>query len=203
MQPLAQIDLERAGKLLGADLGKGLLQVWTTEDLDQMLRIIPVAAFAEELDSYFPEDAAWNTESGDESDSVTLFYLYLSQMPYPRIEWIPAGRMFPRPLQSMAEWCSENVKFSERRMEQLSERIVGLAIPVMERGDDAARWIHLGGYPSGYGNEGARCDWSGEKKRTLLYIRDGCEEVVFTAQVVFSQGSDGKPVFEVFLTCDR
>jgi predicted DNA-binding WGR domain protein len=203
MQPLAQIDLEKAGILLGTELGRGLLQVWAMDTNEPLLRTIPPSALEDDLDTYYPNEAFWNVECGDTSEYVGLFYLYLSQMPHPRIEWIRAGQMFPRPLQAMWNWCEENTNFRERKQEQLSERIEDLGIPMMERGDSATRWVHLGGYPGGHGNQGARCDWHGEEERLLLYVRDGGEDVVFTMQVTVSLGVEGKPNFQAYITCDN
>ena len=203
MQPLAQINLDRAGNLLGMDLGSGLLQIWVKEHREQLLRIVPVSALSETMDAYYPHDAAWNVES-DDGEYVTLFYLYLSQMSHPRIEWVRAGQMFPRPYMSMHNWCDEHTKFGEHEREQLSERIESLAIPMMERGDDATQWVHLGGYPGGYGNESDPCTWSGEGERLVLYIQDGNNvEVVFTLQVTVSHSFEGKPTFKAYITCDR
>lgn len=209
MQPLAQINLARAGQNLGADLGDGLLQVWMDPhpfggSWTPTLRIIPASVLNDTLDPYFPDDAVWNTESDDMDDDICTFYLYLSQMRHPRIEWVAAGNLYPNPLQAMADWCHRNTKFSERRQEQLCERLIALGIPMPETRADKIGRIHLGGYPRGYGNEGARCDWSGKRERLLLYISpDNGSGVFFTIQVTFKFEADGKVAFRAFITSDR
>jgi hypothetical protein len=188
---------------LKIEIGLGLLQIWTYKTQPPLLRIIPVSALDEDLDNYFPEEEPWNVACDDEDEDIVLFYLYLSQMRHPRIEWQHAGKMFPNPLHSMSDWCENNTKMNERKQEKMSERLEALEIPMMESGDKSFKWVHLGGFPNGYGNEGARCDWSGEKEKLLLYVRDGYEDVSFTLQVTVALGTEGKPAFKAYITCDN
>lgn len=62
MQPIAQIDLGRASKLLGEDFGTGLFQLWGSVgkgESEHLQRIIPSDDLVDELEEWYPSYAPW------------------------------------------------------------------------------------------------------------------------------------------------
>ena len=61
MQPIAQIDLAKAGQTLGENLGDGLLQVWFPTDpasgnegsWNPLVRVVPREALSDPLDGFY------------------------------------------------------------------------------------------------------------------------------------------------------
>ena len=115
MQPIAQIDLGRAGELLGADFGRGLAQVWTrvTRSVDELdaiqiavygefekgilLRIIPEIDLLNEPIDDFPDFAPWLTQrlSATDTERPGLLFAPLKEMEAtPIIRWKKVGQMF-------------------------------------------------------------------------------------------------------------
>jgi predicted DNA-binding WGR domain protein len=115
MQPIAQIDLGRAGELLGADFGSGLAQVWTrvTRSVDEfdaiqipvcgefekgiLLRIIPEIDLLNEPIDDFPDFAPWATQqlSAIDAERPGLLFVPLPEMvATPIIRWKKVGQMF-------------------------------------------------------------------------------------------------------------
>jgi hypothetical protein len=112
-QPIVQINLELAGKLLEEDLGSGLLQVWADvlEDGWQydsgwpvekvmnavQIRVIEKHDLSESPNSFYPSYAPWDTpdeELDDSKSHVCLMRLLRNHINNPRINWIEFGRMF-------------------------------------------------------------------------------------------------------------
>jgi hypothetical protein len=109
MQPVAQINLERAGKLLGEKLGDGLVQCWAvtrTKYLSQcepLIRTIPQASLPDAMNNIWPEGAAWNPPREDNGHGgiSRREECWYGQ----RVEWIPMGRKFPDPMLAMVgDW---------------------------------------------------------------------------------------------------
>jgi hypothetical protein len=91
MQPVIQVNLEEAGKLLNFDFGKGLLQVWsvvgkdaksfnTVEmalDVDKskgaILRVIPVEEISKPPIDFFPDFAPWQKSGLPKNEGGLLF----------------------------------------------------------------------------------------------------------------------------------
>ena len=118
MQPIIQISLEKAGKLLNFDFGNGLLQLWgivgeceksfdsiqLAFDSDKtkgiFSRIIPAEEIKEKPSVFFPEFAPWLREISPESDrSGHLFIEPTQQMSLgSTIAWrISKCFMYPKP----------------------------------------------------------------------------------------------------------
>jgi hypothetical protein len=82
MQPVIQVNLEEAGKLLNFDFGKGLLQVWSVVGKDEksfstvtmaldadkskgvMLRVIPVEEISKSPSDFYPDFTPWSKNDG-------------------------------------------------------------------------------------------------------------------------------------------
>ena len=91
MQPVIQVNLEEAGKLLNFDFGKGLLQVWsvvgkneksfsTVEmalDADKskgvILRVIPVEEISKPPSDFFPDFTPWQKSESPKNEGGLLF----------------------------------------------------------------------------------------------------------------------------------
>lgn len=209
LQPAAQINLENAGNLLGVDLGQGLLQVWL-DVLAPMVRVIPPKSFSEPLDEFYPDDAPWN----DEDFYECPIQQETDVLPYPRVKWIPMGRMFPHPAHTFEKFWGEEIGAYSRQIEKLNEKLNELGIPVwMYQYFGSNRFfdpfLRLGGYQYGSGNEADLCDWpewkdgqesaNDECSKVLLYI--GCE--VHTLAVTYSKRLNGDCVFGVDIRYDN
>lgn len=115
MQPIAQIDLDRAGDLLGVDFGSGIAQIWTRialseEELDAiglaymgqfdqgiMLRVIRKSDLLNEPVNDFPKFAPWTNEGVDEinrNNHCLLFHPLTEMKVTPIVQWMKAGQMF-------------------------------------------------------------------------------------------------------------
>lgn len=91
MQPVIQVNLEEAGKLLNFDFGKGLLQVWSVVGKDAksfntveialdadkskgvILRIIPVEEISKPPSDFFPDFAPWQKSGSPKNEGGLLF----------------------------------------------------------------------------------------------------------------------------------
>jgi hypothetical protein len=132
MQCLAQIDLDRAGRLLNWNCGSGLLQVWSPylDDCEEVLtRVIPVDALSEQMDMTYPDDAP--TDSDFEG---ALFGFHPRDLPLARIEWIPFGQMFYPDLKLRIGELDEKVDGRdpdsiENELAALDDEFVELGIP--------------------------------------------------------------------------
>lgn len=93
MQPVAQIDLEKASKLLGFDFGEGLLQVWSVvgkskESLNVidvafssdyskgvLVRVIPMDETCKAPTDFFPEFTPWIKNPGNLNNSDAVLFI--------------------------------------------------------------------------------------------------------------------------------
>lgn len=204
LQPVAQINLENAGALLGIDLGKGLLQVWL-DAFDPITRVIPPSSFSETLDDFYPEDAPWLDEGTYEciiSQDADVF-------PHPRVQWIPTGNMFPTPQYTYSEFWNNELKLSEQSIYKLGESIHQLGIPVSMHHYFGKEFdfLRLGGYQRGSGNEADLSDWPQKvadklsmDSYVLLYLSSSD---VFCLVVTFSKSEEGNIRFSASISCDR
>lgn len=208
-QPVAQINLERASLLLGTDLGAGLLQVWL-DDLKSTIRVIPTTSLSEPLDIFYPENPPWI--DSDEKYSESVIWHDSDEIPYPRIEWMPMCRMFPKAFLSMGDWCEINTNLTDNEQEELAEEIESLKIP-------RRLWnyfhynyppIRLGGYPDGIGNDSSLISWpdiidpsSQMGERLLLYIDGPVDGATFYLVVTFRPDKTGQIIFESNISCDH
>lgn len=203
MQPIAQIDLDRAGQTLNEPLGDGLLQVWFAAKptgksravWEPLLRAIPRSALNDSMDDFYPEGAIWNPEI-----NASVFSLRKEYVPSARVEWLPLGKMYPRPALVLSEWC-ENQPITDLLSEEFSSLIENSGLPCMEGKylDDKSKSIHLGGYVSGYGNEDDLLSWVDQSLRLLFYVSQG----FLTIAVVYRRDSSGQAIFHVRITADR
>ncbi len=209
MQPLAQIDLVKAGQALGQNLGDGLLQVWfsvkTSENQDgrnPLLRLIPKDALTEQPDDFYPDSPAWNPVRDATQDIDCIWNLSVAAVPSARVEWFNLGRMYPNPGPITAAWCHRHPELDEDVRDQAREAIEKLALPSMDSGylDSKSRWIHLGGYVQGHGNEADLISWGDGTERVLFYIRE--EEGIFALVVTFSLDDSGSVAFDACLSSD-
>jgi uncharacterized protein YwqG len=109
MQPIVQINLVNAGKILEFDFGHGILQLWgrvarTTEELDRInigykrdfsrginLRIIDLNDLSETPSDFFPEFSPWLTDENN-----CFFVPNRDWLAKPLIQWKRVSRMFQR-----------------------------------------------------------------------------------------------------------
>jgi hypothetical protein len=133
MQPIVQIDLDRAGTLLGFDFGSGLLQLWglvfegdQSPDLFEivfsssyekgvMTRVIPKDALSDAPDNFYPTHAPW-LKAGSEVEGVFLSpnkKMALGSI----IEWqLADGLMYPIPIYEMV---SGSLTSADRGVDEL------------------------------------------------------------------------------------
>jgi hypothetical protein len=154
LQPVAQINLERAGKLLGEELGSGLLQCWKVvlprylSQYERFIRHIPEAALAEA-----PSDAYLLDVASDQDRDKSQGGNGLDHDAWwvdPRVDWIPMGHMFPDPLLAMVgEWQPEHLGFADwYDAEEFAAEIKRAGIPSdLGAYFGQAEGIRLGGFP--------------------------------------------------------
>jgi hypothetical protein len=143
LSPAIQIDLRRASNLLSMDLGDGLLQVWFDE-ADVLSRIIPRSDM---------EDAA------DEVPESTVNSIYLFEYDESYyIEWLPAGIMFPRVIDSFAHLLHAASGYDFEDENNLNE-LIASELPVMVDSYFGCDNVYLGGYWHALGNEGGWAEW--------------------------------------------
>jgi hypothetical protein len=115
MQPIAQIDLDRTGHILGVDFGSGIAQIWTRltrteEELDAirlacmeefdrgiMLRVIQKSDLVNDPIDDFPKISPWLSKGVDDTHNnhYELLFQPLTQLDAtPVIKWMKAGEMF-------------------------------------------------------------------------------------------------------------
>ncbi len=211
MQPVAQIDLVRAGISLDEKLGDGLLQVWMSTDPDSdkpgswepLLRVVPRSALSDPMDEVAPDGSSWNAERIDYVSSECLCYLGRELVPSARVEWLPAGKMYPDPGKVMYEWCDKNTSFGDVQMDEVSAQVSEIGLPMassvfLGSKTDA---IRLGGYPRGSGNEGDLGNWLGNPERILFYVSE--QTGTFCLVVTYRQEAGQFPVFRTRLSVDR
>jgi len=216
MQPVAQINLENAGKLLSLPLGSGLLQIWGCVGLglrDHLIRVIPLTDLSDSIDSFYPPDAAWLKTDHDgapefENCIVSIFSLE-DYRPFKiancRIEWVDMGRMFYpsvslRISQPLLQDESDQ-KFDVRSdlwtiLEKLDDEIDKLRLPTgLNRFGN--RLFVLGGYADGLGET-----WHTGAGDLVLYhsVDLGFKR---TIALYCKSDEDGSPVFVVEINCDN
>lgn len=205
-QPIAQKDLKKASDLLDEKLGDGLLQVWLTPSfMEPMVRIIPRGDLVEEMDDFYPKNAPWLPASYDESAGLT-FYQDQAIVPFPHVNWIQIGSMYPKPHLALQGWCEnhENSYFIDNS-EELSTRIESIGLPIMESKpryfDPTTRKIHLGGYARSTGNEADLVSWEDDSRRLLYYVTES--EGIFSLAVTYGYDHNGVAVFDVQISTDH
>lgn len=122
MQPVIQINLEQAGKLLNFDFGSGLLQVWGLVGKDNssfdivdlafdsdfskgaLLRVIPIEETIDKPSDFFPSFSPWLDGGGSGFDRPGLLFIEPSQQMSDGslISWkLSSDSMYPLPLYEM------------------------------------------------------------------------------------------------------
>lgn len=208
MQPVAQIDLSNAGKILGKDFDDGLLQVWFSVDPDSkvkgswdpIVRFIPRTNLREPLDENYPPDAPWNPSRETDPDEELLFGLPNEIVPSARVNWISAGAMYPRPTKALNQWLEDKSLSFSTEIEKIEEKIEKLKVPGLGNCfDEKSRALRLGGYVFGYGNEADLISWKPNDDQLLLYI----SVETFAMAVTFCKDQSGKYTFSARISCDR
>jgi hypothetical protein len=118
MQPVIQINLKEAGKLLKFDFGEGLLQIWSVTGKDEksfspyemaldadkskgvLLRIIPVEEISKTPDNFYPEFSPWlKSESRKDKGGLLFIEPDKHMTDGSLIKWKQAEQfMYPTPL---------------------------------------------------------------------------------------------------------
>lgn len=206
LQPLAQINLVDAGENLGTKLGQGLLQVWM-DVFEPVLRIVPLSSLNEKLDTFYPDDQPWNDENLAECPILEE----TSKFPYPRVKWIPLGKMWPSPKYACNEFWGDVIDFYDREKAEFEEKLTVYGIPFepleyFGTNRYFSPFLRLGGYQSGSGNEADICDWpkwplstTTNSTKILLYI--GCEFHTFAITYYINDIGDVK--FGTSIATDR
>lgn len=174
MQPIAQVDLGGASKLLGEDFGTGLFQLWGSVGKGargHLQRIIPPEDLVDELEEWYPSYAPWLDVEPDGSpkfkDCLTCCFDLSDYRPFGinrcRVEWVSLGRMF-YPSIYLRLICPLRVDFSsdasnwplslETDAENWDAELEELKLPtgLSPIPDGAAPLFLLGGYGDGQGN---------------------------------------------------
>jgi hypothetical protein len=157
MQPVAQINLERAGKLLGEDLGSGLAQCWAvprssyTREFETIVRHLPKAALFDAPDMTWPLPATWwelENEEARRGCGAGIEPWWAGR----RLDWIPMGRMFPEPLHAMTgEWAPMKLGFGDwYEAEVFARNIRRTGIPAdINKYFGQVESVRLGGFADG------------------------------------------------------
>ncbi|MDD5029772.1 MAG: hypothetical protein PHH58_09775 [Rhodoferax sp.] len=207
MQPIVQINLDNAGKLLGENIGDGLLQCWAhamkgrPNHWDPLLRIIPKADMLQTMDSHYPKGAKRNGYKKDHRceglDGPGEWWTK------PRVEWMAMGGMFPDPIEVMVRpWTPENLGFSGLSDAlSFAAAIHQTGIPLTFRGCfDLMEGVRLGGYPdAGHIHLSEWLDWEPIQKSPLNFdniLATGGVSVIGKMRV---DGCDGKQLPENYL----
>ena len=208
MQPLAQIDLSNAGKILGKNFDDGLLQIWFSVDPDSkvkgswdpIVRFIPRTSLREPLDEKYPSDTPWNPMRESDPDEELLFGLPKELVPSARVDWIAAGVMFPRPTKALSQWLEDRTLSFSSDIEKIEAKIEKLKIPGLGNCfDEKSRALRLGGYVFGYGNEADLISWKSNDDQLLLYV----SVEFFAMAVTFSKDQSGNYTFGARISSDR
>ena len=208
MQPVAQIDLSDAGKILGKNFDDGLLQIWFSVDPDSkvkgswdpIVRFIPRASLRESLDEKYPSHAPWNPTRESDPEEELLFGLSKELVPSARVDWIAAGVMFPRPTKALGQWLEDRSLSFSSDIEKIEAKIEKLKVPGLGNCfDEKSKALRLGGYVFGYGNEADLISWKSNDDQLLLYV----SVEFFALAVTFSQDGSGKYTFDARISCDR
>lgn len=154
LQPVAQINLERAGKLLGEPLGTGLLQCWKVvlprylSQYEPFIRHIPEAALTDAPSNACQLDVAsdqeWDESQGGDGPDQDAWWVDQ------RVDWIPMGHMFPDPLLAMVgEWRPEHLGLVDwYDAEKFAAVVKRAGIPSdLEAYFGHAEGARLGGFP--------------------------------------------------------
>ncbi len=127
MQPIVQINLEKAGKLLNFDFGEGVLQLWSIVGKDQnsfdsvqlafdpdktkgiLARVIPLKELTQKPSDFFPEFAPWLSTRSSSSDRNGQLFIEPSQQMVEGslIAWkLSKQFMYPRPCYELHDVAS-------------------------------------------------------------------------------------------------
>ncbi len=211
MQPIAQIDIENAGRLLGASLGAGLLQVWGgVGDYTSIHRLITVDDLNDELSDFYPSKPAWLAKDDrgnpEMNDCMISYFSLWRYLPFDfercRIEWIPLGKMYsPCLTDPPLSPLSTEIELPElddetyRHLDRLNEELYKLEVPTGLR-PGIRLLFRLGGYMDGLGNTRFAYE-----DQILLYhsIDTG---VKTTVGVTYRRSPDGDVEFFTGYTCD-
>ncbi len=216
MQPVAQINLENAGKLLGLPLGYGLLQIWGCVGMglrDHSIRIIPTADLSDSLDNFYPSDAPWLKSDGDGSplfekcivSSFTLDDYRPFKIENCRVEWVDMGYMFYPSVykriflalhQDIHDQNFDDEDDSVMLAEKLDKRLDKLKLPTGIN-PYGKRLFVLGGYSDGLGNT-----WHTDDGDLILYhsVDYGYK---MTIALYFKTDDSGQPAFVVNINGDN
>ena len=203
-QPIAQINLKKAGELLSDNLGDGLLQVWLeVDETEPHIRIVPESSLSEPLDMFYPDNPFWEDVYGG-----ALISRNFNDLPTPRIEWIPMGKMFPDPFLTHSDWCEIDLELDYDAVETLSEKINKIGIPMnMQSYFGGDTFLRLGGYPDVDGNNSGLIEWpkytsqgSIQPEKLLLYI---ASHDMFCLAVTYRMNASNEIKFDVHMSCDR
>lgn len=117
MQPVIQVNLDEAGKLLNFDFGEGLLQVWSVVGKDErsfntvemaldadkskgvMLRVIPVDEISKPASDFFPDFSPWlKSDSGTDQGGLLFIEPDKNMTEGSIVKWKQAKQwMYPTP----------------------------------------------------------------------------------------------------------
>lgn len=204
MQFIAQIDLDRASRLLRFEFGSGVLQVWAKDDGcdDFELRILPRSALGEPLDPEVPEGA----EDTSEDSMLSPEDMRLTWSP--RVEWMPAGPMhYPTPWSRICGHGEQVEVIDRGEVESALEELSGhddwaadiTTADFKGHAGDAHPNVYLGGYPYAAGNG---WDLHAPERRMLINLWADSAALWHVAVWAIS-GRKGKVRFEADVSCTR
>ena len=218
MQPIAQINLVNASKLIGVNLGDGLLQVWggieSSTKVELQTRVIPQFKLKQDADWFYPTQAPWLDDNYnfdgcvhsciDQEDFIPF------SLNYCRIDWNFVGQMFypsiySRVFDSRAEDRLDHGLY-QRKFEfdaELEEVENTLSNACISRHSSLKEsWGRkplaiLGGYPQALGNA-----WAGYPDQMLFY-HSLDYATMDTVGVMYKFNHDGAVSFHVNWTSDN
>ena len=216
MQPISQIDLSQAGRLLNEDFTAGLLQIWggVGQGLGvHMTRVIPASDLNDMPDDFYPEHASWLKKESDgdlnfenctvSSFGIDDFFPFSSERC--RVEWVSLGSMFYPSIYKRISHSLEqddldgrikNWKADWSDLEALDETLDDLKLPTaLTLGINPL--FQLGGYGDGLGNT-----WR-ENNGSLLLWHSIDYAVKITIAVYYKRNDEGDMVFSVVSNCDN
>jgi hypothetical protein len=217
MQPIMQLNLSNAGKLLGLPLGEGLIQVWGSvgSKWKTLIRNIPQHDLCEALNQDYPLDAPWLDVDTDGSplftDCITATFLLDEYRPFLisncRVDWVDMGQMFYpslytrvfRPLEQDKFGMPDSDDCDDGIVESMDKKLKKLNLPT-GRNRFGRRLFTLGGYGDDLGNTWGHISCSVNE---LIFFHSIDYGVKVTVALCCTFENQGKPEFEVYLNCEN
>lgn len=196
MQPIFQIDMSIAGKLLGEDFNPGVLQLWgsvaQSDDLSRLssdelltVRYISESDLKSNISNVFPDDAFWLQSQSDlDKYSIELAFPFMPKewVDGKVIQWGNPQTMYPIPDMCSFEGSDDNVMLFREIFSGMDDEFI-----TPERAPD----FYLGGI----GGQAGRHEDPSSMNRLLVRLFNGDSSHV---GVTYHRNKRGAWVFQPF-----